>query len=96
MVFLLTLMTIAGTDIHPSDTTSLKGNGDKCSHLGNTDLIYEIVEYMPDFPGGSVAMNQFLSENLRYPAMALENKIEGVVVLEFVVTHVGKICNPRI
>ena len=57
--FLLSLMTLSGTDLYPSDTTSLKVNGGNCSHLGNTDLIFEIVECMTEFPGGQMAMINF-------------------------------------
>lgn len=51
------------------------------------------VEQQPEFPGGRAALNAFLSRNLRYPAVALENEIEGRVTLRFVVSKTGKISN---
>lgn len=43
------------------------------------------------FPGGTEAMNKFISENLQYPPQAKENDIEGVVTVSFVVKADGSI-----
>ncbi len=53
--------------------------------------IFTYVEQMPDFPGGQTELMKFLQKNLRYPAAARENGIEGRVVLQFVVDENGKI-----
>lgn len=53
--------------------------------------IFLIVETMPEFPGGMAALNQYLSENIRYPQLAKENGIEGKVFLSFVVEKDGSI-----
>lgn len=55
------------------------------------DVIYQIVETMPEFPGGSQAMFNFLSENIHYPAIAAENGIQGKVQCQFVVNKDGSI-----
>ncbi len=49
------------------------------------------VEQMPQFPGGEAAMQEFLAKNIKYPAIAAENGIEGVVVVRFVVSKTGDI-----
>jgi len=48
-------------------------------------------EQMPEFPGGIVALKQFIAENVDYPTEAQENEIEGTVYLRFVVTKSGKV-----
>ena len=48
---------------------------------------------MPEFPGGQAALINFLSENVKYPAIALENGIQGRVLVQFVVDKDGSISN---
>lgn len=50
----------------------------------------------PTFPGGDEAMIKYLSENIRYPEMAAEMGIEGVVTVEFVVKRDGSIGETKI
>jgi protein TonB len=49
------------------------------------------VEQMPEFEGGERAMNNFVTSNIRYPVIALENGISGRVILRFVVDKNGEI-----
>lgn len=53
--------------------------------------VYESVEQMPEFPGGMEEMMKFLQQNIQYPASAAKNKVEGRVVLQFVVEKDGQI-----
>ena len=53
--------------------------------------VFVIVEEMPSFPGGTEALFKFIYENIEYPRDALENAIEGNVVVRFCVTYQGKI-----
>ncbi|MCZ4408940.1 energy transducer TonB [Cryomorphaceae bacterium 1068] len=53
--------------------------------------VFEFVEVMPEFIGGVEAMNTYLKDNLRYPSMAKEAKIQGLVYVSFVVTDKGTI-----
>ena len=55
--------------------------------------IFEFVEQQASFPGGPAAMNQWLSQNIRYPAAAQENNIQGKVTVQFVVELNGSISN---
>lgn len=57
---------------------------------------YHSVDVAPKFPGGDAAMMRWISEHLRYPAMAQENNIQGRVILQFVVTKTGKIGDVKI
>lgn len=55
------------------------------------DEIFNFVEQMPEFPDGPTAMTKFINDNIRYPEEARLQKIEGTVVVQFVVTKEGKI-----
>lgn len=56
-----------------------------------TEAIFIDVEVQPEFPGGGPAMMRFLSENIRYPLVAIMNRIEGRVICQFVVKKDGTI-----
>lgn len=58
--------------------------------------IYTLTENQPEFTGGQKSLIQFLQKNLRYPADARENNIEGKVVAQFVVNEIGAISDIRI
>ena len=58
--------------------------------------VYETVEQMPEFPGGMEAMMRFLQQNIQYPANAAKNKVEGRVVLQFVIEKDGQIGEVKI
>ena len=53
--------------------------------------VYMNVEQMPQFPGGDRELLNFLHSNIRYPQIALENGIQGRVVLKFVVNTDGSV-----
>lgn len=53
--------------------------------------VFRAVEQMPRFPGGEPALMKYLSTHINYPTMAMENNVQGRVVVQFVVTKTGKI-----
>lgn len=53
--------------------------------------VFDVVEQQPQFPGGMGALNQWLGSNIKYPAMAAENGIEGRVIVRFVVERDGSV-----
>ena len=53
--------------------------------------IFTVVEQEPEFPGGTKALMEYISKNLRYPAFAAENGIQGRVTLSFVVEKDGSV-----
>ena len=59
--------------------------------IHNRELIFRHVEQMPEFPGGEAALMKFINENLRYPATAIENGIQGRVTVQFVVKKDGSV-----
>lgn len=50
----------------------------------------------PEFPGGWEAMTKFITDNLKYPQLALENAIKGRVYVTFVVDTDGTVKNVRV
>jgi TonB family protein len=60
-----------------------------------SEKTYEIfdIQTIPEFPGGQTALQQFLADNIRYPALARENNIQGTVVLSFVIDKDGSANN---
>lgn len=56
--------------------------------------IFEVVEDMPDFKGGTKAMMSYLSQQIKYPTIPLEQGVQGTVVIQFVVDTDGSIINP--
>lgn len=51
------------------------------------------VNSLPSYPGGEIAMQSFIMQNLRYPKEAQKKEIQGRVYLQFVVTETGEISN---
>ena len=50
----------------------------------------------PQYEGGLKAMKKFISENLKYPKAALENKIEGTVHIDYKVSHKGQVLDAKV
>lgn len=57
----------------------------------NDEPLFIVVEQMPEFPGGKEALFRFLNENVKYPAVAVANGIQGRVLCQFVVEKDGTI-----
>lgn len=58
--------------------------------------IYYRTEVKPSYPGGEKALAKFIQENIVYPEAALENGVEGEVVVGFAVDERGVIYTPII
>ena len=55
------------------------------------EFVGQIVEQMPTFPGGTVTLMKFLSENMKYPEQAEKERIQGRVICTFYVEKDGSI-----
>ena len=51
---------------------------------------------MPEFPGGQGELMKYLRNNIKYPAEAQKKKIEGRVIVGFVVDKKGRVVNPMV
>lgn len=61
-----------------------------------TDQVFEVVEEMPEFPGGMQAMMEYLAKNIRYPAKAHEANVQGRVITQFTVGKDGAIRDAKV
>lgn len=62
----------------------------------DTNEIYIVIENMPMFPGGSDALLDYLSKNVRYPEECRKDSIEGRVIISFVVERDGRITDTEV
>lgn len=60
------------------------------------DKVYEVVEVMPEFPGGQSELLKYLARNIKYPAESFKNKEEGKVQMAFIVNKDGSISDVRV
>ena len=58
--------------------------------------VYDQPEQMPEYPGGMPAMIDFLQTNLQYPQDAIKQKVEGRVMVMFVMETDGSLSNVRV
>ena len=75
------ISSFAESDIHVTDAT---------------DQVFEVVEEMPEFPGGMQAMMEYLAKNIRYPAKAHEANVQGRVITQFTVCKDGAIRDAKV
>jgi len=55
------------------------------------DFTHVIVEQMPKFPGGELALRKFIAKNINYPAISRENDVQGKVYVRFAVSKDGSV-----
>jgi TonB family protein len=78
------------------DTYLEKHEVPKVKSLDAGEEIFFIVEDMPEFPGGEVALRKFFANHISYPALAQEKGIQGRVYVTFVVDKDGQVANAKI
>ena len=75
--------------------TSVYWDIEECEECGieeaDTSQVFMVVEEMPEFPGGEEALMEYLRSNIQYPERCKENKIQGRVLITFVVNKDGSI-----
>ena len=58
--------------------------------------IHDSADQMPSFPGGPSALNSYLANEITYPAICINNKIQGRPIVQFVVERNGSISSAKI
>jgi len=71
---------------------SLSTLGDKPEN----DSIYQIVDEMPQYPGGEKAMMEYVAKNVKYPQEAKDKEIQGRVFVSFVVEKDGSVSTVKV
>lgn len=84
-------------NIEGKDNTQLELYNPELPDEGNEgfddNIPFVIVEEMPSFPGGEEARMRYLQDNLEYPLLARETKIQGSVFFSFIIEKDGSITN---
>lgn len=80
-----TLSTVSSTEI----TEALPDKDSK-------KLALTAAEKMPKYPGGERELMNYIARNINYPQSAIDNKIEGRVVVSFVISETGKVTDPQV
>ena len=62
----------------------------------NTVYKVQTVEQLPVFPGGWTTLMQWLTRNLHYPAIAYQQKIQGKVVVSFIINKDGTVSQVKL
>ena len=104
ILFLLISLFIFSFTSHPvpENPSSIRANTQKnlTDTIADSSKIYEKVEIESEYPGGVAAWQQYLSKNLHYPDEAVNNEIQGDVIIQFIVdvdgtiSHVEAISGP--
>jgi len=83
------------TEVEDQKTDSLAGSGSgddkEGAGAGEDTGIYTTIDVYPRFPGGDQARFYFLRSNIRYPDAAVKSRIEGVVMVVFVIEKNGSL-----
>lgn len=59
------------------------------------DMVFDVVEVMPQYPGGPIAMLKYLMENIKYPEQAMKEGIQGRITVRFIVEKDGSISDVK-
>ena len=64
--------------------------------VSTPDKVFDVVEEMPQYPGGASAMMEYLMKNIRYPKDAFDAGVQGRVIIQFVVGKDGSISDAHV
>ncbi len=59
------------------------------------DMVFDVVEVMPQYPGGPIAMLKYIKENIKYPEQAMKEGIQGRVTVSFIIEKDGSISDVK-
>ena len=62
----------------------------------NEGIVTKPIDQAPQYPGGYTAMLKFLHDKMQYPTIAQESRIQGTVIVRFVVRSTGKVTNVEV
>lgn len=60
------------------------------------EKVFDMVEQMPQFPGGQTELLKYIANHLKYPTIAAENGVQGRVTCQFVVGKDGKVRDVKV
>ena len=77
-------------------TSDNKGTIKVARQADENNDVFMVIEEMPEFPGGEMAMRKFIAENVRYPEDAKADNAQGTAYVKFIVDKTGKVTEPSI
>lgn len=86
-LIMMSLMTLFGLSTVSAQKTVVAEKNQK---------VFDVVEQMPEYPGGMSALLDFLMQNVKYPEDAEKQKIEGRVIATFIVETDGSVSNVKV
>ena len=102
------ILEIVKNDIEVADNVSTVGEDMDVTHkivwippvveteVVDEDVIVDVAEIMPEYPGGTAALMKYLGTNIKYPTISQEMGSAGRVIVQFVVDKDGSISNPEV
>lgn len=63
---------------------------------GETEKTWDVVEKMPQYPGGEKELMGYLARNIKYPVEAQKNGTQGKVIVGFTVNSAGEVVNQKV
>ena len=91
LIVILALTCVVSAQNSPNHKNSVKTETEE----PDTEAPFRYAETMPEFPGGMEAMYAYLQKEIKYPKSAINKKIEGTVLIEFVIEKDGKVTNVK-
>ncbi len=100
--------TVATQEIAPVTSKLVIGDGEGVARQSDVtealpqipitkdSVVLKTVEQLPEFPGGIVQFMKWLTRNLHYPSVAQSQRIQGKVVISFIINKDGSIASPTI
>jgi periplasmic protein TonB len=79
----------AQTEVKDQEVVEVKETKAEVQEAEPEEVPFVVVEEMPQFPGGDVALLKYIGEHTTYPEIAKENNIQGRVIVRFCVTAKG-------
>lgn len=74
----------------------MTANAQKTVVSQTNQKVFDTVDQMPEYPGGMQAMIEFLHANMKYPEDAAKQKVEGRVMVQFVVETDGSVSDVHV
>jgi len=87
---------VVGYSIQKKQESTTKGSNNEGNPNSGNKKIFTIVEQMPEFPGGAMALRKHIAQQIKYPMSAQEHGIQGDVYVSFVINSFGAVSDVKI
>ena len=87
---------LIASNISGTSTENKKDSAEATESRAVEGEVFQVVEEMPEFPGGMAECMKWLGQNIKYPAEAIEKGIQGRVIVQMIVERDGTITNANV